>query len=145
MNATDATITYFMRSIGSLVRADAFRYAGPTQPMEATSSTTLLWSITRIGRLTVVRLKFPVKSCLPTCFIRSFPAPLYFEMTSLSVSAKPPSLCVFSCNLKSSLRFIVLTHFVNVYIPLTWDLRPALLFLLDYLTSLLFSLPRVFE
>ena len=51
----------------------------------------LLWSIALIGKLTVVKLKSPFMSCDPIWLISDLNAPLNFDMTVLSVSAKPPS------------------------------------------------------
>ena len=48
--------------------------------------------ITLIGKLTVVRLKFPFKSWEPTWLTRDLKDPRYLLMTALSVRAKPPSL-----------------------------------------------------
>jgi hypothetical protein len=71
-----------------------------------------LWSITLIGRLTVVKLNFPVIICFPTYFIRSLPAFLYFDMTALSVRPNPPSLYA-SGILYSSDLCIILNNYGN--------------------------------
>ena len=62
-------------------------------PMVAIVYNILLWSIALMGRLTVVRLKSPLMIFDPICEISDLKEPLNFEITALSVSAKPPSEC----------------------------------------------------
>jgi len=83
-------MTNFSLSIGSVVKAAAFKKIGCTPPMRAINSSIEAGHIHLIGKLMVVKLNFPLKIFLPTVLRISLPALLSLLESSGSLRSKPP-------------------------------------------------------